>query len=296
MYKQIYYKGKETQYIICDDGVIYNTKTHKNLYGAKSSGYIYVQLTLDGEQRSFSLHRLLAEYFIPNPENKEVVHHIDGNPLNNSLSNLMWVSQKENCLLKQNTNLRVENTIPTFSQEELDKEIWKPYYNDNFLVSNLGRLQNLKTKKITMGSQNKNTGYIRWVFRYDGKGTEMQAHRAVYAAFHPDEKIEEINHIDGNKANNRLENLENISHSLNVSKAYYETKTKKTIFVAVYDKNDTLVHVFPSIAETARALGTANSSVVRNALINGWNCKGFKVKQIDKEFYLSHVLKEQVAL
>ena len=117
MFKQIMFDQKETQYIICEDGVIYNTKTHKNLKGSKTNGYIYVQLDFgEGNLKNFAIHRLLAEYFIPNPEGKEIVHHIDGNPLNNNLSNLAWVTQQENCQLKHNISPSVADTHPNFSE------------------------------------------------------------------------------------------------------------------------------------------------------------------------------------
>lgn len=63
------------------------------------SGRLYVALIKDGKQYDFYLSRLVAEAFIPNPENKPEVHHIDGNPLNNDVSNLMWVTHEEHIAL-----------------------------------------------------------------------------------------------------------------------------------------------------------------------------------------------------
>lgn len=286
MFKQISYNGKQTQYIICDDGVIYNTKTHKNLYGSKSNGYIHVQLTIDGIPKSFALHRLLGEYFIPNPENKEVIHHIDGNPENNKLENLMWLSQKENSLIKLNQSPKIENTIPNFTAEELEQEEWRQFRDTNYEISNLGRYKNKTTKKIYVGSQNKNSGYIRWNFH----NNQVQAHRAVYEVFHPGEDLKIINHINGNRADNRLKNLENVTQSDNVKKAYYSTKTKKTICIGQYDLEGNRIAVYPSMAAAARGIGVANTSVVRNALLNSGHCKGYIVKEISLEEYKQYCL------
>lgn len=286
MFKQIFINGKETQYLIFDDGVIYNMKTHQNLRGSKSSGYIRVQLYLeDGTKPCFALHRLLAQNFISNPENKSVVHHIDGNPLNNKLENLMWVTQQENASLQLRVSSKYEDTIPVFSEQEIENEKWVQFRDTSYEVSSLGRKKNTNTGLITPGTQNKNNGYIRWVLA----GVEVQAHRAVYEAFHPNEEIKEINHIDGNRANNRLENLENITHSENVKKAYYETKTKKTRYVAVY-KNEELVDVYQSLSECARSL-KVRDGLLREAIKRQGTCRGFFIKEIDQEFYYKVKLK-----
>lgn len=59
-------------------------------------GYVRVWLTVDGKRMTIGLHRLLALKYIPNPDNKPDVNHIDGNKLNNSLDNLEWATRSEN--------------------------------------------------------------------------------------------------------------------------------------------------------------------------------------------------------
>ena len=59
-------------------------------------GYLSVALYKDGVRKYFYVHRLVARAFIPNPENKREVNHIDGHPLNNHVSNLEWCTQSEN--------------------------------------------------------------------------------------------------------------------------------------------------------------------------------------------------------
>ena len=59
-------------------------------------GYKNIQLCNAGVKKVFSVHRLVAEAFIPNPENKPCVDHIDTNSLNNNVENLRWVTIKEN--------------------------------------------------------------------------------------------------------------------------------------------------------------------------------------------------------
>lgn len=58
--------------------------------------HICVQLWRDGKQHQYMLHRLVADAFIPNPENKPFVNHIDGNKRNNKITNLEWVTAREN--------------------------------------------------------------------------------------------------------------------------------------------------------------------------------------------------------
>ncbi len=66
----------------------------KKLGGSKLSSKGYCRINLD--KKTYFIHRLIAITFLDNPENKEQVNHIDGNKLNNNISNLEWVSNQEN--------------------------------------------------------------------------------------------------------------------------------------------------------------------------------------------------------
>lgn len=59
-------------------------------------GYANVSLSKDGKQKQHKVHRLIAQAFIPNPQNKEQVNHIDGNKNHNVVWNLEWCTCKEN--------------------------------------------------------------------------------------------------------------------------------------------------------------------------------------------------------
>ena len=66
-------------------------KPAKNKYG-----YVQIGLCKNGKQKTVRVHRLLALAFIPNPENKTDVDHINGIKHDNRLENLRWVTHKEN--------------------------------------------------------------------------------------------------------------------------------------------------------------------------------------------------------
>ena len=71
-----------------------------------STGYKSVKLCLDGKDKTFKVHRLVAIAFIPNTDNKPFINHIDGNPLNNTLDNLEWVTNRENIIHAIESGLR----------------------------------------------------------------------------------------------------------------------------------------------------------------------------------------------
>ena len=72
-------------------------------------GYLAVTLTHNGERKTYGVHRLVADAFIPNPENKPTVNHINGVKTDNRVDNLEWATMKENCDHKWRTGLANTN-------------------------------------------------------------------------------------------------------------------------------------------------------------------------------------------
>lgn len=74
------------------------TKTYNRLLKPYKTnrGYLNIGLNRDKVVKTFGVHRLVAEAFIPNPDNLPAVDHIDGNKLNNNVENLQWISYSDN--------------------------------------------------------------------------------------------------------------------------------------------------------------------------------------------------------
>ena len=83
-------------YTVSSNGTVYSKKNGKEMETRVRKGYREVYLYVDEKYQWFLMHRLIAMVFLPNPDNKPEVHHIDENKLNNDISNLMWVTKSEN--------------------------------------------------------------------------------------------------------------------------------------------------------------------------------------------------------
>lgn len=113
-----------------------------------------------------------------------------------------------------------------------DEEVWKDMvgYEEYFLISSLGNVYSKRTNKVLKLTKSK-TGYLCFATRLEGRGSKcilIRAHRAVAEAFIPiptylieykhktyNGKIP-VNHKDGNKLNNKLSNLEWVTHEENM--------------------------------------------------------------------------------
>ena len=103
------YKG----YFVDEEGNVYSNKSGEikkmHPYKSATAPYLNIDLFQNGRKHKKQIHRLVGEAFIPNPENKPEIHHKDNNPENNNVSNLQWVTRKENLKYSYETASPVRN-------------------------------------------------------------------------------------------------------------------------------------------------------------------------------------------
>lgn len=111
----------------------------------------------------------------------------------------------------------------------METEIWKDVvgYEGEYQVSNVGRVRSIKKGKCLILKQFKTlSGYNKCTFWLYGKSNNLMVHRLVCSAFIGEPNGMQVNHIDENKLNNNIKNLEYVSGRENIQK-YYSTRVNK---------------------------------------------------------------------
>jgi hypothetical protein len=129
-------------------GQVRNIKTKRVLKQCiNRNGYYYVKLNRNNEKfKHQRIHRVVAKTFIPNLNNENFVDHIDSNRLNNTVSNLRWVSSQQNNF---NRSISSKNTSRikgiSFNKK---KNKWECYICFNYKQIHLGLFDNLDDAKL----------------------------------------------------------------------------------------------------------------------------------------------------
>lgn len=112
---------RNNNYCVNERGEVLSLRKNKILSPKRNwDGYLRIQLWEHNHCKYISIHRLVAEEFIPNPTNKPFVNHIDGDKTNNSVDNLEWCTQQENIRHAWDTGL----SRPHFNSK-LSKAVWQ---------------------------------------------------------------------------------------------------------------------------------------------------------------------------
>ena len=114
--------GYEGLYEVSNKGNVRNVRRNTLLRLSKNQGYIQVYLYKNGIRTGLKVHRLVAQAFIPNPDNLPCVNHKDETRNNNDVRNLEWCTQKYNCnygTARQRNS--IHNKGKKLSQETKDK-------------------------------------------------------------------------------------------------------------------------------------------------------------------------------
>lgn len=286
--------GKEIfgyeDYLITQDGIIYSKLSKKNItaYIKGDDKSLSINLTKNGKRYTEYVHNLLARTYIKNNDNcennetKNKVIHINGDKKDNRLDNLKWISTPKNKYTKKNDPSQVlkpkdvcigkiesRDILVDYSEKELNEvEIWKPIIidgiNNYYMISSMGRVSS--TLRDIIVKPNYTSGYpnVR-LTKIDGGCKTYRIHQLVAKTFlseHYTDDNDVINHKNGNKFDNRLENLELISQKDNVKHSFTEGLIiPHTISVSQYDLEGNKLATFKSIREASLITGCSDRHI-----------------------------------
>lgn len=171
-------------YSIDINGNVFSKRRNKYMKPVKNkSGYSVIQLHKNMKFKTFTIHRLIAKAFIPNPNNYPCINHIDGNKLNNDISNLEWCTHKHNSqeavrigLFDNVKKIQRENAIKNnlskyhiLANEVTKKKVSQYDKNGNFIksynsMSDASRDNNIQITNISYcaNSKRKSAGGYIW--------------------------------------------------------------------------------------------------------------------------------------
>lgn len=172
-------------------------------------------------------------------------------------------------LIEYRGNILPDYTLDEFDEEDEDfdedsiKEIYKPVnikgFEGLYEISNTGQVRSVRTGRILKPEIN-NSGYCKIGLSKDGIRKKVFVHRLVGNAFIPNPKKKpQIDHIDGNKLNNRVDNLRWVTGKENSNNPITKQKLEKA--VQQFDKNGIVVATYPSATEVERVLGFLHSNI-----------------------------------
>lgn len=148
--------GYEQYFMISNTGRIFSKRTNKEIVATiGKTGYAMFTTKIGGrtgKSIAFKVHRLVAESFIDNVDDKPYVNHIDGVKTNNTVQNLEWCTAKENVNHAIKTGLHVikfgEDHGSTKLNEEIVRKVRSLYATGLYSYADIAKEMNLKTRTV----------------------------------------------------------------------------------------------------------------------------------------------------
>jgi hypothetical protein len=147
-----------------------------NKLSLNNAGYNIVRMTKDGHRRTFIAHRVIAKTFIPNPDNKPQVNHINGIKTDNSVTNLEWSTCSENHKHAFKNGLNVARKVPRVGnaviQMDLNGNVLAEYISTRYASQVTGIcLSNLVNHLKGRLTRTKN---FRWIYKPNVENVTFQ--------------------------------------------------------------------------------------------------------------------------
>lgn len=178
-------------YHITSNGDVFSYHCNKLLKPRLNKGYFYVNLSNNGKMKTFKIHRLVAESFLPNHSNLPIVNHKDGNKQNNHVDNLEWCTHSENTkhavlmgLLKPPNpsgswlkNYTLSRCIKVICVNT--GEIFNSISEAAFFANSESKNPTSKVKEVCDGIRKSYKGYV-FKYHIDGESVETIPHGSTF--------------------------------------------------------------------------------------------------------------------
>lgn len=247
-------------YFVSNMGEIKNSITSRILKYYIRNGYKSVTLSKNNIKKTVNIHNIVAENFIGKPSIVCVVNHKNENKLDNNISNLEYVSYRYNTMYSMTSNRKINK-----KSYDLTEFVTIPGYT-KYMVSQNGDIYSLYIKRLCCYTILPN-GYCKIKLMSDtGIYKDLYIHVLVamaYLNYNPS-KDTVINHLDGNKGNNKLDNLqivtpsENMIHSVKLN---YDKIFRRSVY---YINTEGSVIQYKSAKEASINTGIDNSSILKS--------------------------------
>lgn len=287
-------KDFEEEYMVSNLGQIKSLRKNKILSLLKKDDYLFIVLYNKlRDQKRIAIHRLVADNFLLNPNKCRDLIHKNGDKFDNRADNIEWVNRNHIIRSKIISSSDLEEYIISLNNHG---EEWKSVkdYEGYYIVSNKGNVrrvgidQNLKPAF--------RMGYLAVGLSKDGKCKTSPIHRLVAKNFISYEKHLVVNHKDGNKFNNSLDNLEWCTHSENSKHSKHSIGIKKRIKTRQSNEKTEFTDGKESVYDKNYIItidGCVYSKKSNKFLIPGTDASGIKTVCINnKNFYIHRLVAE----